>query len=226
MLVTAALLTLPAAAHAEECSNAIGGDPAIDAFDAQTRSRWLHSTLRTESRRADVWTWGWVGAGVAGTGVNVALGATGDYDARVDRFGAAAGTLAMTGSTLVQPLRVPNDGDGETCADVHRREKVLLAVAEDELRGQSWFAHLLPLAGSLAGGLVLGAGYGHWTGGALNAAIGIAVSELKILTQPMGGVRGLERYRAGILSADGPVGLSVTPVLGNQGGGATLTLSY
>jgi hypothetical protein len=123
MFVSAALLLLPAVAHAEECPNGIGGEPAIDALDAQTRSRWLHSTLRRESTRADLWTWGWVGAGVAATGVNVALGAVGDYDARVDRFGAAAGTVAMTVSTLVQPLRVPNDADGETCADALCRRK-------------------------------------------------------------------------------------------------------
>lgn len=79
----------------------------------------------------------------------------------------------------------------------------------------------------IAGGLVLGIGYGHWAGGALNAGIGIVVVELKMLTQPTGSVRALERCRTGILGSDGPrVGWQLSPVVTLEGGGLSLTMVY
>jgi hypothetical protein len=48
-------------------------------------------------------------------------------------------------------------------------------------------------------GLVLGLGYGHWIGGALAAGIGVALTELKLFTQPTASIRALALYRSGDL---------------------------
>ena len=145
-------------------------------------------------------------------------------------------------TTLVDPMSVTRDaatvgtavdasspgrpGD-DPCAAVRYAEEYLASSAEDESRRRRFLGHALPLRGVIAGGLVLGIGYGHWAGGALNAGIGIVVVELKMLTQPTGSVRALERYRTGILGSDGPkFGWQLSPVVTLEGGGLSLTMVY
>jgi hypothetical protein len=191
------------------------------------------SNLEIEAGRARLWTWGWAGAGAAGTTVNAVLATQASYSDRVDRIGAASGTTMLTLTTLISPLSVPTADSApgadqnDPCAAVVRAEQVLLSVAQDEADRQRFVKHLLPIGGSIAGGVVLGVGYDHWVGGAINAGIGIVVSEIKMLTQPMGGVRTLERYRSGVLTDDGPkLGWNVAPTVGKGGGGLALSLTY
>jgi hypothetical protein len=221
-------------AHADEpatetCRNVVDGSEEIDHVDQTKRLRWLDATLKSEATKADWWTYGWIAAGSAGTAVNVTLAATGDYGARIDGIDAAAGATMLTLTTLIDPLSVPAVGDGDSgCMAVQRRERLLASVALDEQRRQRWYMHLLPIAGVAAGFLVVGLGYDRWTTGALGAGIGIAASELKMLTQPTGAVRSIERYRSGVLDGDAPkVGWTVAPVpMGKSAGGLGLSLVF
>lgn len=237
----ALLLALPGTANAG-CPNVVGGNADLDAQDSTTRLRFVRKSLDDDASNARIWTWGWAGTGVAVAAVNGIWAASSAYDTRVDRIGAASGGVMLTLTTLIDPMSVTRDaaavgtavdasapgrtGD-DPCVVLSYAERYLATSAEDESRRKRFLGHALPIGGAIAGGLVLGLGYGHWSGGALNAGIGIAVTELKMLTQPTGSARALERYRTGILGSDGPsVGWQLSPVVSQQGGGLSLTMVY
>ena len=227
----AAAALLASTSHARAmCPNVVGGTKDLDAVDEAERLRFLRAHLDDQASKARLWTFGWLGAGAAATTFNGIWATTGTYSDRVDRLGSAAGTFMLTVTTAISPLSVPTEeGGGQyvDCLAVGHAERTLQAVAEDEVSRQSLVMHLLPIGGALATGAVLGFGYDHWTSAALGAGIGIAASELKMLTQPMGAERSLERYRRGDLSSDGPrVGWNLTPSIGKGGGGLALSVVF
>jgi hypothetical protein len=232
--------SLPRSAHAD-CPNMVGANADLDAIDPATRAQFVRKSLDADASNARLWFWGWAGAGVASATVNGIVAAGGDYGTRVDQIGAASGGLMLAVTTLIFPLAVTSDASAvgtavdssanrasaDPCAVVAYSERYLAHAAEDEASRKRLVGHALPIGGAIAGGLVLGLGYGHWTSGALNAGIGIVVTELKMLTQPTGAVRALDRYRTGVLGKDGPaVGWQLVPMATPQGGGLALTMVY
>lgn len=239
-VAAAMICSIPSSASAG-CPNVVGGSADLDALDANTRAKFVRKSLDDDAESARLWYWGWSGVGVASAWVNGIWAASSDYDGRVDRIGAASGGVMLAVTTLISPMSVTSDASSvatavdesaarpgsDPCAVVAYAEKYLARSAEDETRRKGFVGHALPIGGALAGGLVLGLGYGHWTGGALNAGIGIVITELKILTQPTGSVKALDRYRSGILGKDGPaVGWQLAPLVSQQGGGLSLTMVY
>lgn len=231
----------PRAASAD-CPNVIGASADVDALDPSARAAFVRRSLDDDAQNAVLWTAGWAGIGAATTAFNGIWAATGTYDQRIDRLGAASGGVMLLATTLLTPLSVTHDASTigtavdasqpgragyDPCALAGYSERVLVHAADDEASRKSFVGHALPIGGAVAGGLVLGLGYGHWTSGALNAGIGVILSEVKMLTQPTGAERALERYRSGVLGSDGPaVGWQLTPVAVPQGGGLSLSMRY
>jgi hypothetical protein len=95
---------------------------------------------------------------------------------------------------------------------------MLLDAAERQRRGVAWHQHGANLAIHLAGSLYLGLREGEWLQAVVTGAIGAAVGELKILTQPRGAIRalegGVERNRLVPAVAVLPGGLGIAITLG------------
>ena len=107
-------------------------------------------------------------------------------------------------------------------------ERMLVAAAWRENFGKSWLQHTGVFVVKLGAGLALGLGYGRWTTGALGAAVGIAVGETIIYTQPRQSVDALARYRAGTLDAPPAAAGSwfVVPTVDTRYAGATLVTTF
>ncbi len=239
--VYGAALVLPSAAHAT-CPNTIGGTADLDALDPTTRADFVRQALEADASNANLWTWGWTGVGAATAVGNGIWAAASDYDQRIDHLGAASGGAMLAVTAVLAPMSVTHDAaivgtaidasapgraGYDPCGVVAYAERYLVRSADDEAGRRGFVDHALPVGGSIAGGLVLGFGYGHWTAGAVNAGIGVVMTEIKILTQPTGAVRALERYRSGVLGKDGPtVGWQLSPLVAPGGGGISLAMVY
>ncbi|MHB8877432.1 MAG: hypothetical protein ACYC8T_27385, partial [Myxococcaceae bacterium] len=113
------------------------------------------------------------------------------------------------------------------CPTLASAERLFLRDAEGEAFGVSWLLHGANVVFNVAVGLVLGLGWGHWESGAINAAAGIAIGEVMILTQPTGVVSDLERYRGGELRPPAQMAWRVgAGPLGRGGFGLRLGASF
>jgi hypothetical protein len=59
-----------------------------------------------------------------------------------------------------------------------------LRIARDERFARAWYQHVLGIAFNLGAGLYLGLAHERWVSGAIQAGVGISVSEAMILTYP------------------------------------------
>lgn len=236
-----AQLTVAGRSGATECRSIAGGSEALAAIDAQTRLRWLDQHLASGAARARIWAWTWRAAYTGITIGEVALAATAKTteDRAADIVGATSAFIGVA-ANLILPLKVMGDqrwwakhyagsqGD-DVCALLNTAEMLFIRDAESEEFGVGPLVHVGNFAINIAGGLVLGLGYGRWPAFAYTSLVGIAVGEIMVATQPTDVIEDLRLYRAGQL-AERPnpprLGIAMAPLMLRDGGGASLILRW
>jgi hypothetical protein len=129
-------------------------------------------------------------------------------DERVDWYASAASAAIGIAPLLLTPLDVIDEARGlgasppsaylphdRICGLLADAEMRLAHSADSEAAGRSWWMHVGNLAVNTGVLLFLGLGYRHWEAGAINGAVGMAIGEAMILTQPTGSVDALSSYR-------------------------------
>jgi hypothetical protein len=196
---------------ATRCPAGAGAGPGLAALDGAARLAWIDARLSGTAQRARLWTWGWgIGIGVA-TVANLAPLPFVAADDRIDWYTGAATTIVGIVPLLIAPLEVIDDarqlhaeltaappGD-DVCRRLIGAEARLVRDAQNQEDGQRWWLHAGNVALNVGVGLFLGLGFHHWGAGALNAISGSLIGEAIILTQPVGTVDDLRRYRSGAL---------------------------
>lgn len=155
----------------------------------------LLSAFNKSQTQARYWQYGWTGFYTASLGYNIYQANEADsqnnrYDARVSAVTSALGLAGLWYNPLLysparQALeaikRNPHLSQSEKDA---KSLPLLIEVANDEASRQSWKARIAPFIVNLAAGLVIGVGDHRPGAGALQFGLGMAVSELRIRTQP------------------------------------------
>jgi hypothetical protein len=118
---------------------------------------------------------------------------------------AAVGTLIDTSIHVVDSIQAHAAARLREHPDARPEDlRLKLAFAEDSLaaaadaerhRRSLLSSQLLPIGFSVVTGLVLGIGFGHWQGAAINTAAAIVVNELRVLTQPTSTIEALRQYQ-------------------------------
>jgi hypothetical protein len=179
---------------------------ALDDAAVRARIARVQAILDERAGRAQLWQYGWAGLGYAVTGGFVAIAATTkDKDQRLDFAFAAGGALIDTSVHVLGSIQVhaaarlrdqPDGGPEPLRRKLAFAEAELAAVADAEKDRRSLLkAQLLPVGFSVLTGLVLGIGFGHWRGAAINTAAAIVVNELRVLTQPTSTIDALQAYQ-------------------------------
>lgn len=240
-ILLAAQLLVTAPARATQCRAIAGGDPALAAIDAEARLAWLDQRFTIDAHRARIWatTFGLLyGALTVGQfALLPTVHTTGEQAEKI-----VGGTLAFVGvaAIAVLPLKIMGDerwwrkhrarvGSGtDPCALLNTAELLLLRDAESEAFGVGPLVHAGNFIINIAGGLVLGLGYGRWSAFAYQSLVGIAVGEVMAATQPTDVVEDLRLYRAGQLAPPSKprLGLAFAPLVGRDQYGATLALRW
>jgi hypothetical protein len=129
---------------------------------------------------------------------------------RVDWYVSAASSAIGILPLLLTPLDVIADArelqtmlrfapspNAQLCAHLADAEHRLSRSAQSETDGRSPWMHAGNIALNTSVLLFLGLVYRHWEAGIVNGAVGAAVGEAMILSQPTDNIGDLARYRAG-----------------------------
>jgi hypothetical protein len=156
----------------------------------------IEATLDRESRHLAAWRAAWISGLTASAIAQVATGALVERRGEVTFYVGAIEATALAAPIPILGPRVsrppPADPGQGQCARLSALRRMLLDAAERQRRGVAWHQHGANLAIHLAGSLYLGLREGEWLQAVVTGAIGAAVGELKILTQPRGAIRALE----------------------------------
>jgi hypothetical protein len=233
-----ALLAGGPAAHAAECAVPTGAAPSLGEHDAATRLRFVRDVLRETAVKERRFLVGWAltYTGFAG-GAWVLVPFSDDPRKPIDAIWSSAtavagGILAVIPPAIVlrdhrQVERLAASSDPPSCDTLREAERRLEHAAASELGAGSALGHISGVAINIALGLVLGYGLKRPDTAATNTLIGIFVSEFMIVTRPLAAARGLERYRAGTLTAAAttPPRLTLSPGLAPLDGGLAVSLA-
>ena len=239
-VVTLAVAALPA--RATECALPAGAAPALAAFDAEARLRFLQRGMRHAAHDARIWAWSSAGVLVFAGGFQI-LGATHvpDPGDRADLWlGAASIGFSLAQLAIFYP-RVTIDQwtldrhvaragpDGDRCAVLAEAEALLVRDARSEVVATGPAMHAATFLFNIGVGLALGIGFDRWHSAAINMFVGLALGELQIVTQPTESVTLLERYRAGELTDRRRAARRVwrlAPTLSRDGFGLALGVAF
>lgn len=204
VLVLVLALLAPAAARAQvRCPDEA---PALAPFPVEQRIAFLRGRLHAEQGPALAWTWTFGAVNAALTAGQLAGAAIVPRGPERAILLAGAATSALGVAQIVLAPIAPTDrdlaaGGGDLCADLRRLEDALRRGARNERLGTGPAAQVGNLAINAGFGIATGL-VGHKAGsGLLTFALGWALGELQILTEPTGLIEGLRRYRAGELDA-------------------------
>lgn len=200
--------------------------PSLTDQALEERLAYAERALDAHRTHAAVWWYGWSGfyaVAIVTEGTLATL--TDDSAERADLIVAAAKTSLGLAALLIQPLQAKDGADdvrsmpGATRLDRVRR----LEHAEAQLRINAkaaddryfWLRHLATASINIAGGLIVAEGYDDPARGWRSAAIGFAVGEAMIWSQPWQPRQDLDayedRYRK---SATSSVRWNMAPTLG------------
>jgi len=177
--------------------------------DAEVRTQFIQRELQRDAANARMWSVGWGITSVAVAGGSFTLAALdSDKNARTGGYVWAGASLIPGALLLFFPLHVMHDaraldadvaGEPDRCLVLARAEAFLERDASQEAAGTAWYTHAVAIGFNLTLGAVLAYTLDDLRNNAISAGIGIVLSELQILTQPVGAVRTLRQYRAGAL---------------------------
>jgi hypothetical protein len=117
----------------------------------------------------------------------------------------------------------------DTCSLLNTAELLFIRGAASEEFGVGPLVHFGNFVINIAGGLIVGLGYGRWSYFAYSSIVGIVVGEIQVATQPTDLVESLREYRRGELNPHTPpirLGVALAPLLLHDGGGASLVLHW
>jgi len=240
--VVVCMLTAGRAPGAGTCPAMSGADPALAARDADERLDFIRERLAGEALRGRVWNDAWsISYGLLTVTQLVLVPVFEDAGPRADLYVGAGSSAIGLAALVILPLEVMSDnveleqqlsekGDQpDLCAVLARAEGLLLSAAENEDQGVSFWMHAASALLNIGAGLILGLGFDRWESGAINAAAGIAIGELMILTQPDALPGDLQRYRLGEFESSGDeqtVSWALLPGFSSSGGGLRFVLSF
>lgn len=240
LLAAAAALTPTGAVAATHCRAVAGGGPELEAIDAEVRLEFLDKRLASGAARARIWAWTWRAGYTGVVIVESALAATTDKvdDRAADIVGATSAAIGVLANVIL-PLKVMGDETwwkrhrasthDDLCSLLNTAELLFLRDAESEAFGVGPLVHVGNFVINVAGGLILGLGYGRWANFAYTSLVGIGVGEIQAATQPTDVVEDLRLYRRGELAArpNPPrLGVALAPLALPQGGGASVVLHW
>jgi len=239
--VVVCMLAAGRAPGAGTCPEMSGADPALAARDADERLDFIRERLAGEASRGRIWNDAWsISYGLLTATQLVLVPVFEDTGTRADLYVGAGSSAVGLLALVILPLEVMSDsselgrqlseqGDQpDRCAVLERAESLLQSAAESEQLGVSFWMHAASALVNIGAGLILGLGFDRWESGAINAAAGIAIGELMILTQPSRLPGELQRYRSGEFESGGEqtVSWALLPGFSRSGGGLSFVLSF
>ena len=226
-------------AFAGECSaTLVGGQPALQHLNVETRLHFIRERLRDDAHHASVWSYSWgaiysslaIGQFVAVPFVSPA--------SRPDFYVGGGASLIGLVPLVVTPLKVMRDEErleepkadtpeADPCVALARAEELLVRDAANEAEGRSLLFHGGNVVVNAGIFLVIGAGFGHWTSAIISLLTGVATGEIMILTQPTGALNALHAYRRGDLaSPTAKVRIVVVPLVAKSASGVVLVVTF
>jgi hypothetical protein len=239
-LFSSSALAKETIAAPEKCPVPAGADPSLGDVDVRERAHFIQEHLRRDAANARMWGLGWTATSLATGAAGLTLGLLeSDRDKRTGSFIWAGTSLIIPAKVLFFPFHVMGDSreldasdprELGTCAGLARAEASLVRDAEQEEGGTAWYSHAIAIGFNVALGAILGYALDDWGNNAAAAGIGIALSELQILTQPMGAVRARTRYLTGNLAApdeaSGVGRLTIAPIAQPRTYGFSLGVTF
>ena len=200
-LIVLLLSLLAPMARADLCP-APPASSALQSEDSEVRLSFLLRAMDEDARNLTTWSlaWGSVYAtAMAGQLTAIPLTKGG---IRVDLSAGAIAAAVGSASLYLLPLRItarahfdPQVLEGsDRCKVLARVEQRFFEAAQIDRLSGGWIAHAGNLAINAALALILGLGYGRWTSAGISAAVGLAVGEANLWTQPHGFIADEERY--------------------------------
>jgi hypothetical protein len=200
-----------------------------DRDDTEARLGFLTERLQAGKTGAQAWYWTWTaiyGAATIGQAVGFFIG----QDVRTQVNFAVGAATTLLGLLLLfitdfpaeyaarELSRMPTDTPAQRRAKLKRAEELMEGAATSEADGRAWYIHLGGAAVSLAGGLILWLAYGFLVDGIINAAVGIAITEVQIWTQPTRAIKDWADYQAqfgGAVTGNKPT-VRIVPTMGGM----------
>jgi hypothetical protein len=244
LLILLAIDLFSGAARADVHCRAIdGGDARLEQIDADRRIAFIRDELHEGAHKARLWSWSWTAAygSIATYQLLSATVIDPSRDGRIDGYIGAASAAIGVATLQLMPLRVMADQrrldrrlrlappGTDRCAILDEAEHLLLRDAASESFGAGPLVHAGNLAFNVGLAVLLGVGFNHWRTAGITAAVGTAVGEIEILSQPTSSVDALRRYRSGVLG--GPterprLQWTLTPMLGTSTYGLQVAGSF
>jgi hypothetical protein len=178
------------------------GSLALGSEDSEVRLSFLLRAMDEDSRHLATWSLVWGSAyatALAGqlTAIPLVQGGI-----RVDLSAGAIAAAVGSASLYLLPLRITGRAhfepqvleDSDRCKVLAQVEQRFFEAAQIDRLSGGWIAHAGNLAINAALALVLGLGYGRWTSAGISAAVGLAVGEANLWTQPHGFIADQARY--------------------------------
>jgi hypothetical protein len=218
------VLLLATRAQAIDCAKPEGTTAyGVASQSAEARLSYLSKLLDEEGQAARRWTLIWGGSYGLLTVARLGVMSLFPANEQPDWYWGALSTAVGVAFSVLDPLEVLSSGatfakraavatPEETCQLIADGERMLAEGAEHEELGTRWFIHAGNVLFNVGIGLVLGLGYGRWTSGIINAAIGVAIGEATIFSSPTRLISGWKKYRAGEPSSG--VAVHVIPTAG------------
>jgi hypothetical protein len=164
-------------------------------LDVQERLRFIEKRLDGQVAGAEAWTWSWVTFNLAGGIVQSYRAAGNDNEAeRTDQIVAAAKAAIGIASRLSRPLHarrgaaelrgLPAATPDERARKLAHAERLLARNARESDVRYRWLPHVLNVALNVAGAAIVWAVHDAPGVAWQSAAIGMAVGEVSIWTQP------------------------------------------
>ena len=226
-------------AFAVECPvTLVGGQPALQHLNAETRLHFLRERLHTDAHNARVWSYSW-GAIYSSLAIGQFIAAPLVSPAsRPDFYVGAGASLIGLAPLLFTPLNVMQDEEGlvesnaaapgaDPCVSLAWAEGRLVRDAANEAEGRSLLFHGGNIVINTGIFFIIGSGFGHWTSATISLLTGVATGEIMIFTQPVGALNALHSYRKGDVVSPTPVfRVAVVPLVTRNASGVVLALLF
>jgi hypothetical protein len=163
----------------------------------------LQNMLEHNEKAANSWWWSWIGIYSSATVVQGLVAMTDDQKLRQDMIVSAGTTLVGFAGQLIFPVKSGYEKESftqtghlskiERLEKLRQAEQLLKYQSERAKSGKNWQTHALNGAVNLAGGLITWLGFKRpLMDGISSFAIGMAISEIQIWSQP---TRAMKDYR-------------------------------
>lgn len=193
-----------------------------DHTELQRRSQYLQVSFERAVGPATLWYTGWLAALGTGFGIRTTLAfASSDAGVRSDsRVGMVTlgtglvATLVFTPRSLFAARRfclLPARTEAEQLEKVRIGEELLEQAVRWERLGTSVIPHVAGIGVNLAAGLYLGLAARRWDSALVATLGGVAVTELKIFTQPLTLSRAKANYQRHLATPEAPAVAPLSP---------------